>query len=590
MTRSELRDAVEGWLAGDPDPATRAELQELVRGERLAELAERFAQPVAFGTAGLRALLGAGPSRMNRAVVRCATAGLAHWLLRTVPEARRRGVVVARDGRHLSVEFAAETAGVLAAAGIPVWAFTGGTPTPLAAFAVTSLGAAAGVVVTASHNPKGYNGYKVYGPNGAQVIPPDDAAIAAAMAGAGPANAVPRLPEDVARAQGLLREVGPQVRARYLEAVLAECRHPGRGRDLVLCYTALHGVGGALAVEALRRAGFEQVHVVAEQQLPNPDFPTVSSPNPEEPAALTRARAVAEAVRADLVLANDPDADRLAVMVRAPGGGFRQLTGDDVGVLLGHYLLTEGLRPVHALVLATVVSSAQLAHIARRLGVRYAETLTGFKWIANAALREAESGAHLVFAYEEALGYAVGPAVHDKDGIGAAVAMADMAGWAHARGATVLDLLDELAREYGVYASLQRSITLPGAAGVTTLGRVMEGFRRQPPSSIAGRAVVAERDYQRGRRTGQGQATELGLPKSNLLGYELAGGGRVLLRPSGTEPKLKLYVEVSEAPGAAEPLEAVRARASAAAAALADSLLQLAQQRGLEPGPAGDST
>ncbi|MGO8969708.1 MAG: phospho-sugar mutase [Myxococcaceae bacterium] len=582
MTRTELREAIEGWLAGDPDPATRAELQELVRREHWAELKERFSQPVAFGTAGLRALMGAGPSRMNLAVVRRTTAGLVSWLLRTVPEATRRGVVVARDGRHLSVEFAAETAGVVTAAGIPVWAFTEGTPTPLAAFAVTALGAAAGVVVTASHNPKGYNGYKVYGPNGAQVIPPDETAIASAMARVGPASAVPSLPEGVARSRGLLRQVGPEVRASYLEAVLAECRHPGQGRDLVLCYTALHGVGGALAVEALRRAGFEQLHVVREQHLSNPDFPTVASPNPEEPGALERARGLAEVVKADLVLANDPDADRLAVMVRAPGGGFRQLTGNEVGVLLGHYLLTQGPRPVRPLVLATVVSSAQLAHIAKGLGAEYAETLTGFKWIANAALRRAESGAHFVFAYEEALGYAVGPAVHDKDGIGAAVAMADLAGWARSRGATVLDLLDELARQYGVYATVQRSITLPGAAGATALAKLMEGFRQRAPASIAGRPVVAERDYESGRRTAQGQPSELGLPKSNLLGFELAGGGRVLLRPSGTEPKLKLYVEVSEAAGATEPLEAVRARASAAAAALAESFLQLARQRGLE--------
>ena len=257
---------------------------------------ERFAKPVGFGTAGLRALMGAGPARMNRAVVRSATAGLARWLLRTAPDAVRRGVVVARDGRHMSPEFAADTAAVLAAAGIPAWVFEAGTPTPLGAFAVTALGAAAGVVVTASHNPKDYNGYKVYGPNGAQVIPPDDAAIAKEMAEVGPANGVPLLAADAARARGLLRDVGPEVRERYLQAILQERRHPGKGTDLVIAYTAMHGVGGALALEALHRAGFERVHAVAEQQEPNADFPTVAFPNPEEPGALDLARKLADSV------------------------------------------------------------------------------------------------------------------------------------------------------------------------------------------------------------------------------------------------------------------------------------------------------
>jgi phosphomannomutase len=586
MTPTELRKAVDAWLAGDPDPSTRAELEELLRRNSSAELEERFARPVGFGTAGLRALMGAGPARMNRAVVRCATAGLARWLLRTAPDAIRRGVVVARDGRHLSVEFAEDTAGVLAAAGIPAWVFPSGTPTPLGAFAVTALGAAAGVVVTASHNPRDYNGYKVYGPNGAQVIPPDDAAIAAEMADVGPANAVPLLAEDAARSRGLLRDVGPEVRERYLGAILAERRHPGQGTDLVIAYTAMHGVGGTLAVEALRRAGFERVHPVPEQQLPDPDFPTVAFPNPEEPGALDRARALADAVGADLVLANDPDADRLAVVVRAPGG-LRQLSGNEVGALLGHYLLSEGPQPSKPLVMTTVVSSPQLGHIAARLGADCVETLTGFKWIANGALGLAESGAHFVLGYEEALGYAVGPAVHDKDGMGAAVAFADLAGWARSRGATVLDVLDDLARQYGVYGSLQRSVVLPGASGVATMARVMKGFRESPPTAIASRLVVAVRDYMLGRRTAGSQSTALDLPKADLLAFELEGGARVLLRPSGTEPKLKLYVEVFESPGKGEPLEAVRARVATAAAALTASVLELAGQRGLEPTSTG---
>jgi phosphomannomutase len=582
MTPSELGKAIDVWLSGDPDASTRAELEELVRRGNTPELLERFAKPVGFGTAGLRALLGAGPARMNRAVVRTATAGLAGWLLRVAPAARERGVVVARDGRRMSMEFAADTAAVLAAAGIPAWVFPAGTPTPLGAFAVTALGAAAGVVVTASHNPKDYNGYKVYGPSGAQVIPPDDAAIAEEMAEVGPANEVPLLAADAARARGLLRDVPPDVRERYLQAILKERRHPGEGTDLVIAYTAMHGVGGGLALEALRRAGFERVHPVLEQQEPNPEFPTVAFPNPEEPGALDLARKLAETVRADLVLANDPDADRLAVLVRAPEGNLRQLSGNDVGVLLAHYLLTQGDKASQPLVMTTVVSSPELRQIAARLGARYEETLTGFKWIANGALRRAQEGAHFVLGYEEALGYAVGPAVHDKDGMGAAVAMADLAGWARSRGATVFDALDDLARQYGVYGSLQRSVLLPGASGIATMARVMEGFRRDAPSAIADRSVVAVRDYARGVRAVGGQTSPLGLPKTDLLAFELEGGAQVLLRPSGTEPKLKLYVEVSETPNTHEPLEVVRARVSATAAALAEGVLELARKRGLK--------
>jgi phosphomannomutase len=582
MTPSELRKAIDVWLGGDPDAATRAELEALVRSNNTRELEERFANPVGFGTAGLRALMGAGPARMNRAVVRSASAGLARWLLRTAPDAVRRGVVVARDGRHLSPEFAEDTAAVLAAAGIPAWVFEAGTPTPLGAFAVTALGAAAGVVVTASHNPKGYNGYKVYGPNGAQVIPPDDDAIAKEMAEVGPANTVPLLAADAARSRGLLRDVGPEVREGYLKAILKERRHPGKGTDLVIAYTAMHGVGGSLALEALRRAGFQRVHAVLEQQEPNPDFPTVAFPNPEEPGALDLARKLADTVQADVVLANDPDADRLAVVVRTPAGGLRQLSGNEVGVLLGHYLLTEGPQPPSPLVMTTVVSSPELGQIASRLGVECVETLTGFKWIANGALRRAEAGAHFVFGYEEALGYAVGPAVHDKDGMGAAVAFADLAGWARSRGATVLDALDDLARQYGVYGSLQRSVVLPGASGVATMAQVMKGFREDTPSAIGERSVLAVRDYARGVRVEGGKSTALKLPKTDLLAFEVQGGALVLLRPSGTEPKLKLYVEVSETPNTHASLEVVRARVSATAAALADGVLELARKRGLK--------
>jgi phosphomannomutase len=583
MMRAELRSAIDAWAAGDPDPATRAELASLVTTGALAELEDRFARPVEFGTAGLRAPLGAGPARMNRAVLRTAVAGLARWLLRTDPAAPRKGVVVARDGRRMSREFAADAAAVLGAAGIPAWVFPEGVPTPLAAYAVAALGAAAGVVVTASHNPAEYNGCKLYGPSGAQLIPPDDTAVAAEMAGVGPAASVPLLDEAAARAGGLLREVGGEVRERYLEAVLRERRHPGEGTDLVIAYTALHGVGGPLAVEALRRAGFVRLHVVQEQQAPDPAFPTVAFPNPEEPTSLERVRSLAEAVQADLVLANDPDADRLAVLVRGERGALRLLSGNEVGVLLGHYLLTEGPRVPRPLVLTTVVSSVQLGRIAERLGATYEETLTGFKWIANRALRRsAEDGSRFVFGYEEALGYGVGSAVHDKDGIGAAVAVADLAGHARAGGGSVVQRLEDLARTYGVYATLQRSVTLQGSSGAATIARVMEGFRDDVPQGIAGRPVMAVSDYARGQRSSREGDSPLRLPRSNLLAFELQGGARALLRPSGTEPKLKVYVEVPEPASPGEALERVEARAGAMAEEMLKGVLDLARSRGLE--------
>jgi phosphomannomutase len=581
--RPELRSAINEWTAGDPDPEARLELQALLSSGSTAELEERFAQPLRFGTAGLRALMGAGPARMNRANVRCATAALARWLLRTDPAAARRGVVVAHDARRMSDDFAGDTAAVLTAAGIPAWLFPAAVPTPLAAFAVPAVDAAAGVVITASHNPADYNGYKVYGPHGAQLIPPDETEVGAEMARVGPAAGIPVLAEELARARGLLRAVGPEVPGRYLDALLAERRHPGAGRDLVIAYTALHGVGGALAVEALRRAGFERVHVVAEQQSPDPRFPTVAFPNPEEPGALDRVRALAEEVRADLVLANDPDADRLAVLARTPRGTLRRLDGNEVGVLLGHYLLTEGRPPQRPLVMATVVSSVQLSRLAESLGAAYEETLTGFKWIANGALRRsAESGAHFVFGYEEALGYAVGSVVHDKDGIGAAVAMADLAGWARARGEDMLQGLEEVARRIGVFASLQHSIRLPGASGAATIARVLQGFREKRPSAIGELAVLGVSDYARGVRTAGGRTAPLTLPPAELLGFELEGGARVLLRPSGTEPKLKVYAEAAESFAPGESLEAAQARAAGRAEALVESFLGLARQRGLD--------
>jgi phosphomannomutase len=330
-------------------------------------------------------------------------------------------------------------------------------------------------------------------------------------------------------------------------------------------------VGGRWAVEALERAGFA-VHPVPEQQEPDGAFPTVRFPNPEEPGALDLSLALAGRVGADLILANDPDADRLAVVARDPSGALRPLTGNEVGVLLGHYLLTQSPKVDKPLVVTTIVSSTQLGQIARELGALYDETLTGFKWIANRAMeRERTEGARFVFGYEEALGYTVGAVARDKDGIGAAVVFADLAAWCAARGTTVVGYLEEIQRRFGLFAASQRSFTFPGSEGAATIGRVMEGFRARAPQALGGWKVRAALDYAPGRG---------GLPPANVLAYELEGGGRVTLRPSGTEPKVKYYFELREELGAGEPASAARARAREKLEALESAFVEVARERG----------
>ncbi len=573
---AELLERARSWRDADPDPETAREIDRILAGGDEADLLDRFRAELEFGTAGLRGLLGAGPNRMNRAVVRRASAGVARHLLATVPDAARRGVVVARDARRGSAEFALDTAGVLAGHGIRVFFFTGLAPTPLGAFAVKELGAAAGVVVTASHNPPAYNGYKVYWENAAQIVPPVDARIAAQIATAGPANAIPFLSRREAEDRGLFLPLGDDLAGRYQEAISRLVLRPGEGRDLAVVYTAMHGVGARFALEALSRAGFANVHPVPAQNEPDGAFPTVSFPNPEEPGALDLALGLCDEVRADLLLANDPDADRLAAGARDREGRMRVFSGNELGVLLGHYALTRRTPPpANPLVLTTIVSSSQLGAIARDLGAAYAETLTGFKWIENRALElEAAEGQTTVFGYEEALGYSVGDVVRDKDGISAALVFADLAGWCRARGVTPWDYLGEIQRAHGLFLSAQRSVTIPGAEGAATIGAIMDGFRARPPVALGGLAVAETRDYRAGVP---------GLPKSNVVAYLLEGGSRVTLRPSGTEPKIKYYFELRVAPGDGEELAEARARGDRNLTALVEDFVRLAVERG-QPG------
>jgi phosphomannomutase len=572
---AEFRGVVEAWIADDPDAGDRAELQALLdrasagtdRGaagdsdaQALAELRDRFAGRLEFGTAGLRGVVAAGPNRMNRAVVRAATAAVAGWLLGPAADGAPGSsirVVIGCDARHRSAEFADEAARVLAGAGVAVHMLPQPGPTPLLAFAVRHLAASAGVMITASHNPAADNGYKLYLSDGAQVIPPADAEIEARIAGLGPLSQIP-----VADAGSpLITRHGDQIARAYLDAVVAAAA--GARADwpkLNVVYTPMHGVAGDLMLRAIAQAGFAAPHVVAAQAQPDPGFPTVAFPNPEEPGALDLALGDALRLGADLVVASDPDGDRLAVATRRPGDGLAGwvvLTGDQVGALIGASLLdrTAGdTDPGNRLVASTIVSSTLLSRIAAAAGARYAETLTGFKWIVRAA--DGVPGARFLFGYEEALGYAVGDVVRDKDGIGAALAMLALAAEAKAAGRSVLDRYDALEIAHGVHLTSQVTLRTADQA------QVMRRLRADPPAEIAGQPVTGLVDL--------AVAPRAGIPAADVLIFRLPGA-RVVLRPSGTEPKIKCYIEIVE-PLAGRSLPAARGSAAERLAPLRHAL------------------
>jgi phosphomannomutase len=549
------------WLARDPDPETRAELEALVAAGDVGELRARFAGRLEFGTAGLRGVVGAGPTRMNRVVIRETSAGLAAWVLEAQPDARARGVVVGFDGRLHSASFARECAATLAAAGLPVFLAAEGLPTPACAFAVTALGAAAGVVITASHNPPEYNGYKVFWRDGAQIIPPHDAGIVAAIEVAAQAP-LPAL----ALEHPLIQPLPGEVRERYLAGVAGLVGEQDREAraGLRIAYTPLHGVGARWTEAALAQAGFPQVHTVAAQREPDGHFPTVRFPNPEEPGAMDALLALAQAVGADLALANDPDADRLAAA--APDEGrWRVLTGNQIGALLGDQALAKAPRE-GASVGTTIVSSQLLGRMAEAAGVECYETLTGFKWIANGALAREARGGRFLFGYEEALGYTVGSLVRDKDGVSAAACFAALAASLRAQGETLWGRLRALYAAYGLFVTDQRS--LPLRPGDAPLGQALRGAHI---THIGGRAVTAYADLERQLKI-SGDATEaLTLPQSDVQTWWLEGGARVIVRPSGTEPKVKCYYEVCGQWRDGEPFAEAEARAQAELSALMDA-------------------
>jgi len=565
MTSDDMVAAARVWHDEDPDPETRAEVERLLEGNGaepdIDGLRDRFGATLAFGTAGLRGEMGAGPNRMNRVTVMRATAGLARYLADTGHAGEP--VVVGFDARHGSATFAADAAAVLAGAGFPVHLADRHIPTPVLAFGVGHLGACAGVQVTASHNPPRDNGYKVYLGDGAQIVPPADAEIAGRIDAIGPLSSVERAPAGDSR----VARVGAALIDAYVAAAVAAVprRSLPDGPEVRAVYTPLHGVGRDVLLAVFARAGFPSPAVVPEQSEPDPDFPTVGFPNPEEPGALDLALGLAVETRADVVIANDPDADRLAVAVPTRSGReWRALTGDEIGILLADWLVEAGVG-ADRLVVTTVVSSSMLGRLAEARGVAFAETLTGFKWIARAALDRPEL--RFVYGYEEALGSSVGTLVRDKDGITAALAFADLVGAERQRGRSVLDRLDDLARELGVHATAQRSIPFEGLDGLARMQAAVDALADAPPTSLAASVPVTEvEDLRRGGR----------LPPTE--GIVLRGEGmRLVVRPSGTEPKLKCYAEaVVPVPGERdEDLTAARAEGAARVAALLDAAVDL---------------
>src|SRR5688500_12838053 len=510
--QTALLERARAWAAEDPDEQTRAELESVIaaaeRGDE-TDLADRFAGTLEFGTAGLRGALGAGPNRMNRVVVTRAAAGLAAYLKDTGHAGG--SVVIGFDARRNSDVFARDTAEIMTGAGFKALVMPRTLPTPLLAFAIRELGCAAGIMVTASHNPPQDNGYKVYLGDGSQIVPPADLEIAERIAAVG---AIADLPRGDAG-----RIVGEALVDHYLDTTAGLA---GDGpRDLTIVYTPLHGVGGTTVAQVLETAGFDAPSIVEQQEHPDPDFPTVSFPNPEEPGAMDLAMALAAEQRADLVVANDPDADRCAVAV-PDAHGWRMLRGDEVGALLAHHLIARGRTGVYA---NSIVSSSLLGKMAAAAGQPHEETLTGFKWIGRVE--------GLAFGYEEALGYCCDPEnVRDKDGVSALLLVCELAAAAKAEGRGLTDILDDIAHEHGLHATDQLSVRFDDLSDIPA---TMDRLRATPPTTLGGLAVERVEDLSEGTET---------LPPTDGLRYSLADGARVIVRPSGTEPKVKCYLEV----------------------------------------------
>lgn len=531
------------------DTQLMAELDKIAGNEK--EIEDRFYQELSFGTAGMRGVLGAGLNRMNVYNVRRATRGLAKYLLKDRLNAGR-GVAIAYDSRRMSPEFARETALVLCSSGIPAYLFDALRPVPILSFAVRHLQCIAGVAITASHNPPQYNGYKVYGEDGAQLGPEAAQGVTDCIRDTAYSDTVP-MDESEALEKGLLHIIGNQeVDDEYIQRVRTLCVQPELmkkvGGNLSIVYTPLHGSGNVPVRRILKEVGITNVAVVKEQEQPDPNFSTIAVPNPEDPAAFKLAMDLANQVGADVIFGTDPDCDRLGVAVRDKSGQFQLLTGNQIGCVLLHYILStrkkQGTLPKNGAAAKSIVTTELARAISHDFGVEMFDTLTGFKFIGELIQQFEDSGSHtFLFGFEESYGYLSSTFVRDKDGVNASLLLAEAAAACKAEGITLYDRVQDIFKRYGYYVEKVVSKTLPGKDGLEKMQKIMDRLRSNPPRELAGLPILAQRDYLSGIRTdSKGNKTQMGLPESDVLYYELSDGHWVCIRPSGTEPKIKLYV------------------------------------------------
>ena len=549
----DYREIYEQWLANPYfDEATKEELKGISEDEN--EIKERFYMDLEFGTAGLRGIIGAGTNRMNIYVVRRATQGLANYIAKV--DKKAQGVAIAYDSRHMSPEFAEEAALCLAANGIKAYIFESLRPTPELSFAVRHLGCVAGINVTASHNPPEYNGYKVYWEDGAQITPPHDSGIMGEVKSISDWNTVKTMDKAEAEKSDLFQLIGKEVDDAYMAELKKQVIHMDaiekEGKNLKIVYTPLHGTGNIPARRILKELGFENVYVVKEQELPDGDFPTVSYPNPEAAEAFELGLKLAKEVDADLVLATDPDADRLGVRVKDKNGEYHDLTGNMSGCLLANYELSQrkavnGSLPEDGALIKTIVTTNLADAIAKGYGVNLIEVLTGFKFIGQQILGFENSGkGSYLFGFEESYGCLIGTYARDKDAIVATMALCEAAAYYKTQGKTLWDAMIEMYEQFGYYKDAIQSVTMKGIEGLQKIQEIMNSLRQNPPAEFAGHKVTAVRDYKADTITDvtTGAVKPTGLPNSNVLYYELTDDAWVCVRPSGTEPKVKFYYGV----------------------------------------------
>lgn len=549
----DYKEVYEQWIANPYfDEATKEELKSIAEDEN--EIKERFYMDLEFGTAGLRGIIGAGTNRMNIYVVRRATQGLANYIAKV--DKKSQGVAIAYDSRHMSPEFAQEAALCLAANGIKAYIFETLRPTPELSFAVRHLGCVAGINVTASHNPPEYNGYKVYWEDGAQITPPHDSGIMGEVKAISDWNTVKTMDKAEAEKAGLFEVIGKEVDDAYMAELKKQVIHmdaiQAEGKNLKIVYTPLHGTGNIPARRILKELGFENVYVVKEQELPDGDFPTVSYPNPEAAEAFEFGLKLAKEVDADLVLATDPDADRLGVRVKDKNGEYHDLTGNMSGCLLANYEISQrkavnGSLPEDGALIKTIVTTNLADAIAKGYGVKLIEVLTGFKFIGQQILGFEKSGkGSYLFGFEESYGCLIGTYARDKDAIVATMALCEAAAYYKTQGKTLWDAMIEMYEQFGYYKDDIKAVTMKGIEGLQKIQDIMNSLRQNPPAEFAGHKVVAVRDYKADtiKNLETGEVTPTGLPNSNVLYYELTNDAWVCVRPSGTEPKVKFYYGV----------------------------------------------